>query len=73
MEQEQIEAEWLLALIDYSSGYDKEKARAELARLWLELARFDEWRDVALLESKEVARRIVEKHKDWGALRKAFC
>lgn len=70
---EEVEADWLLALIDYSSGYDKEKARIALLNAWLELGKYEEWRGAVLLESRELARRIAKKHPEWGTVSKAYC
>lgn len=71
---EEIEAEFMLALVDYSACVDaeKEKYRKNLMEKWLALDACDEYKGCMLMKTADIARKIVEKHPEWGAIRKAY-
>lgn len=72
MSKENVEAEFMLALIDLSAGVDIEESKARLKKYWIALEQFDEYRGVLLLKTGEVAKKIVGNHPEWGAIRKAY-
>lgn len=68
----EIESKWLLALVMLSAGVDIEENKAELKKRWLELEKYPEWKGVALSKSQDIAQRILNKHPEWGSLRKTY-
>lgn len=67
MELEQVERKYYEALLELSMGnLDK---KSELAKYWLELENYPEYKGVALLKTGEILTKILDRHPDWGEVK----
>lgn len=67
MELEQVERKYYETLLELSMGnLDK---KSELAKYWLELENYPEYKGVVLLKTGEILTKILDRHPDWGEVK----
>lgn len=76
MTLEQVERKYYEALLDLSmgemcTGIALDEAKARLTKYWLMLDDYKEWHGRALLlTTGAIAEQILDKHPNWGYIRK---
>lgn len=69
MTLEQVERKYYETLIELSMG-DLAK-KSELCKYWLDLENYPEYQGVALLKTGEILSKILNRHPDWGEIKKS--